>query len=64
MARKQVLISDLSGEPIAESEAVRVTIQSANGGKRFELDAAASEVAKLVASAREVKKRGRPKTKA
>jgi hypothetical protein len=61
MAKQQVLVSDLSGSPIEDSDAVKVTIQSANGGKRYELDAAVAEVQSLIENAREVKKRGRPK---
>lgn len=63
MAKQQVLVSDLSGAPLQESEAVRVVIQSSNGGKRYELDAGVSEVQNLIDSAREVKRRGRPKVK-
>lgn len=63
MAKQQVLVSDLSGSPIQEADAVKVTIQSANGGKRYELDAGASEVQNLIDNAREVKRRGRPKAK-
>ncbi len=64
MAKQQVLVSDLSGTAIADTDAVKVTIQSANGGKRYELDASKDEVQSLIDNAREVKKRGRPKTKA
>lgn len=63
MAKQQVLVSDLSGEAIQERDAVKVTIQASNGGSRYELDAAATEIENLISAAREVKRRGRPKTK-
>lgn len=63
MAKQQVLVSDLSGTALADTDAVRVTIQSSNGGKRYELDASKDEVQNLIDAGREVKKRGRPRTK-
>lgn len=60
MAKQQVLVSDLSGEPLTDAETVKVAITTTNG-KRYELDAAIGEVQNLIENARETKKRGRPK---
>lgn len=60
MAKKHILVSDISGAPVDQTDAVKVVITAANG-KRYELDAALAEVSELVSNARETKKRGRPK---
>lgn len=60
MAKQQILVSDLSGEPVSDADAVKVAITTTNG-KRYELDANISEVQNLVEKSRETKKRGRPK---
>jgi len=59
MARKQILVSDISGEAISDGFAqVRISISS-KPNSTFLVDASEKEVATLLASAREVKKRGR-----
>lgn len=60
MAKQQVLVSDLSGNPLSDADAVKVAITTTNG-KRYELDAAIGEVENLIEKSRETKKRGRPK---
>jgi hypothetical protein len=57
MARKTVLVSDISGDPIPEGEYVHVSIT--DGSNRYDLDAKESEVVDLTAKARKTKKRGR-----
>lgn len=59
MAKQQVLVSDLSGTPVSNGDEARIIIVAK--GKRWELDAAASEVEDLTSKARETKKRGRPR---
>jgi len=62
MAARSVLVSDISGAEVAEKDYAQVVVIV--GGKRYELDASASEVKDLVAKGTERKMRGRPKTKA
>ncbi|GIV03704.1 MAG: hypothetical protein KatS3mg015_2534 [Fimbriimonadales bacterium] len=59
MARKTVLISDLSGDPIAENDYARVTIM--HGSSRYVLDVRVQEITNLIESGRSTKKPGRPK---
>ena len=62
MARKTVLISDLSGEPIGDGAGAQVRIQiESKPRSTFYLDASEEEVAELLAKATEKTKRGRPK---
>jgi hypothetical protein len=59
MARKQIRVSDLSGETIDGNAAfVRIQIDS-KPGSTFVLDAREDEVESLIASATEKRKRGR-----
>jgi hypothetical protein len=57
MARKTVLVSDLSGEEIPEGKYVHVAIS--DGSNRYDLDVIDDEVAELVAKGRKSKRRGR-----
>lgn len=58
MAKQQVLVSDLSGDPIDNGEEAKITVVVK--GRRWELDVAATEVADLISKGRETKRRGRP----
>jgi hypothetical protein len=58
MAKQQVLVSDLTGDPIAPGDEAKITV--VQNGKRWELDVASAEVADLVSKGRETKRRGRP----
>jgi hypothetical protein len=60
MARKTVLISDLSGKAIEEGKAakIRVTFDDARRGS-YEIDATAEEAAELGKKGRQVARRGR-----
>lgn len=64
MARLNVIVSDLSGERIADSELATVLIRPRDGRKgNVELDVALPEVKDLMAKGRQVARRGRkPKT--
>ena len=60
MAKKTVLVSDISGEPISGAAAhVRIALSS-KPHSSFELDASEAEVDFLIVAARERKRRGRP----
>ena len=67
MARKTVLVSDLSGEEVTESNGgkLRLTFNDARRGA-YELDVTGNEpeVKALIEKGRKVAKRGRPKTAA
>jgi hypothetical protein len=60
MARKTILVSDLSGKEVNERDGARVTI-SYNDARRGQivLDVNASEVADLAAKGTQQKRRGR-----
>lgn len=62
MAQKSVLVSDLSGEAMENGTSAKVAITTSDG-KRYELDASATELEALIAAARPVKRRGRPPKK-
>lgn len=63
MAKKLVLVSDLSGEEIPEGAGAKIAITT--NGARFELDTKREEVENLISAGRKVGKRGRkPKTAA
>jgi hypothetical protein len=57
MARRTILVSDLSGEQIPEGKYVHVAIT--DGSNRYDLDAVDDEVAELMAKGRKSKRRGR-----
>lgn len=59
MARTTILVSDLSGEQIAEGEYVHIAVT--HGGKRYDLDVAQTEpeVVQLIEKGRPSKRRGR-----
>jgi sporulation protein YlmC with PRC-barrel domain len=60
MARKTILVSDLSGKEIDEKDAARVTISYSDGRRgQVVLDVNASEVADLAAKGTQQKRRGR-----
>jgi hypothetical protein len=65
MARKTILISDLSGEEIEEGKAakIRITFEDARRGS-YEIDCTAEEAEELARKGRRVARRGRPKTTA
>jgi hypothetical protein len=64
MAKKTVLVSDLSGAEInGKSARVRIDIDS-KPGMTFVLEAGEDEVAELVSKARAQNRRGRKATKA
>ena len=60
MARKTVLVSDLSGEEIQEGKGakVRITFEDARSGS-IELDVTADEARAMGAKGRQVARRGR-----
>ena len=60
MARKTVLVSDLSGEEIQEGKGakVRITFEDARSGS-LELDVTADEARAMGAKGRQVARRGR-----
>ena len=60
MARKTVLVSDLSGEEIQEGKGakVRITFEDARSGA-IELDVTADEARAMGAKGRQVARRGR-----
>lgn len=59
MARKTVIVSDITGEPLDTETAVRVSITQ--NGERYELDANRKEVQHLIQVGRKSKTRGRKK---
>jgi hypothetical protein len=62
MAKQQILVSDLSQETIQDGELAEVSIKLISKPKStYKLDAKASEIELLLASARETVTRGRPK---
>ncbi len=62
MARKTIVVSDLSGKPVAADEAVTVTIRYADARRGIVvLDANASEVENLARSGTKQRPRGRPR---
>lgn len=60
MARKTILVSDISGKEINEKDAAKVTISYGDARKgMIVLDVNASEVAELAAKGTQQKRRGR-----
>jgi hypothetical protein len=60
MARKTVLVSDLSGKEIEEGKAAKVRITFEDGRRpSYELDVSAQEGAELGRKGRQVARRGR-----
>lgn len=57
MARTTILVSDLSGQQIAEGDYVHVAITE--GATRYDLDVIKSEVQELIDKGRKTKRRGR-----
>jgi hypothetical protein len=61
VARKTVLVSDLTGKEIDDKEAVTVTLRYADARRGIVvLDANASEVSDLASKGRKQARRGRP----
>lgn len=60
MAKKFIIVSDLSGEAASEGNLVKVTLVTEDG-KRFDADLLRNEVENIIAVARESKQRGRKK---
>lgn len=61
MARKTIFISDLTGKPIDDNDAVTVTLRYADARRGIiVLDANASEVTDLASKGRKHARRGRP----
>jgi len=60
MARKTILVSDLSGDEIEEGKSakIRITFEDARRGS-YELDVSADEAAELGRKGRQVARRGR-----
>ena len=56
MAKKWIIVSDLTGVQVADEDRVRVTL-AFNGGQKFELDATKGEVAQLIEAAHRKPKR-------
>ena len=60
MARKTVLVSDLSGKEISENDGARVRITFADARRgAIELDVTAEEAKEMGAKGRQVARRGR-----
>lgn len=61
MARKTVMVSDMSGKEIPEGQHARVRIDYPNDARRgtFEADLLPEEAQRLVPNARKVARRGR-----
>ena len=60
MAKKTVLVSDLSGDDIEDGKAAKIRITFADGSRpSYELDATADEAAELGRKGRQVARRGR-----
>lgn len=57
MAKKTILVSDLTGAEIKNSEHARVVVT--HGRDRYEADVAIGELSELLAVARKGKQRGR-----
>lgn len=64
MARKTILVSDLSGEEIKNGDGahVQITLES-KPLSRFIVEVAATEIEDLIGASVETKKRGRPSKK-
>lgn len=61
MARKTIFVSDLTGKPIDDNDAVTVTLRYADARRGIiVLDANASEVSDLASKGRKQARRGRP----
>jgi hypothetical protein len=61
MARKTILVSDLSGEEIKEGDGAHVQITlEAKPEARFIVEVAATEIEDLIGASVETKRRGRP----
>ena len=61
MARKTILVSDLTGEEIKEGDGASVVITlEAKPESRFVAEVAATEIDDLIGVSVETKKRGRP----
>ncbi|HTE84167.1 MAG TPA: hypothetical protein VK821_05495 [Dehalococcoidia bacterium] len=61
MARKTIFVSDLTGKPINDNDAVTVTLRYADARRGvIVLDANASEVSDLASKGRKQARRGRP----
>ena len=62
MARKTILVSDISGKEINDKDAARVMISYGDGRRgQIVLDVNANEIADLAAKGTQQKRRGRPK---
>lgn len=59
MARKTMLVSDLSGEPLDEANSARVVITI--DGDRYDLDVKRKEIEHFLVVGRKTKVRGRKK---
>jgi hypothetical protein len=57
MARKTITVSDISGEPITDSDHAKVVIT--HGRDRYETDVSLAEIQNLVDVSRKTKRRGR-----
>lgn len=61
MARKTIIVSDLTGRPIDDKDAATVTIRYADARRGvIVLDANANEVSDLASKGRKQHRRGRP----
>jgi len=61
VARKTIFVSDLTGKPINDNDAVTVTLRYADARRGvIVLDANASEVSDLASKGRKQARRGRP----
>lgn len=61
MARRTILVSDLSGEEIKEGDGASVVITlESNPDARFVAEVAATEIDDLIGASVQTKKRGRP----
>jgi hypothetical protein len=62
VARKTILVSDISGREVNDKDAARVTISYSDGRRgQVVLDVNADEIADLAAKGTQQKRRGRPK---
>lgn len=59
MARKAIIVSDISGEEVTEENGAKVTISYPGRDHTRILDVTAKEADELLTGGREVKKRGR-----
>jgi hypothetical protein len=63
VAKKIVLVSDITGRSIESGDAVKIRLTFEDGRKgAVELDARSDEVTELVEKGRKVGRRGRPRT--